>query len=68
MNLKHKKRINNMSKIITYRKHLAIVDFDKLPKSIKGTKDLYADKDNWYIECSNVATKKYYELRYGINK
>tara|TARA_R110000744_G_scaffold113959_8_gene213231 strand:- start:523 stop:684 length:162 start_codon:yes stop_codon:yes gene_type:complete len=44
----------------------AIVDFDKLPKSIKGQRDLFADKDNWYIKCSNAATKKYYEFRYGV--
>ena len=63
MNLKHKVRISNMNTLTAL---YAIVDFDKLPKSIKGQRDLFADKDNWYIKCSNAATKKYYEFRYGV--
>ena len=56
-----------MSKIVTYKKYLAVVDFDKLPKSIKrNMSNIFADRENWYIECSNVATKKYYEFRYGV--
>jgi len=53
-----------------YNKLYAIVDRDKIPNKLRYSSriDMYRDKDNWYIECSNESTKKYYERKYGVDK